>query len=210
MSMTPADLVATVACALRMPVNAVKYYDRRLMEAGLRAKKGHGRGSAMMGPDDAAILIAAIAASDEISRAAECVRTLYALPYRLTPEFQLYGGTAEFPELLHHRKIIGADQTQVDTFGNAFVSVMRYFAANEDITNFPALRVSIAQGQPHEAQLTIVSTTEKVSAFHFGCAIDWANPGKPEGLRVTREIGLFTLNPVADVIAGRARLVEAA
>ena len=73
MPLTPADLVAIVAADLGLPVTTVRNYDRKLMEAGLRTKKGHGRGSALMGPKDAAVLLAAIASSDEIAQAPECV-----------------------------------------------------------------------------------------------------------------------------------------
>ena len=37
------------------------------MEPGLRTKKGHGRGLAIMTPTDAATLLIALAASDEIA-----------------------------------------------------------------------------------------------------------------------------------------------
>src|SRR5262249_18355303 len=86
MALTPAELVAIGAPHLGLPVMTVKNYDRRLMEAGLRTKKGHGRGSALMGPKDAAVLLAAIASSDEISQAPECVRRLYSLTCDWSPK----------------------------------------------------------------------------------------------------------------------------
>jgi len=80
MPITPQDLVSTVATLLDMPVNTVKNYDRKLMEAGLRTKKGHGRGSAIMSPRDAAMLLVAIASNDEITRAAEGTSKTRELP----------------------------------------------------------------------------------------------------------------------------------
>ena len=61
MPLTPADLAGVVAEALGLPLTTVKNYDRKLMEAGLRTKKGHGRGSALMGPKDAAKAVGLLA-----------------------------------------------------------------------------------------------------------------------------------------------------
>src|SRR4051794_23436602 len=80
MPITPQDLVAATAELLNLPVNTVKNYDRQLMEAGLRTKKGHGRGSAIMTFRDAAMLLVAIAASDEIGRTAEFTSMARKLP----------------------------------------------------------------------------------------------------------------------------------
>src|SRR6476660_797028 len=70
MPITPQDLVSTVATLLDMPVNTVKNYDRQLMEAGLRTKKGHGRGSAIMTMRDDAMLVMAIMSAEEVNHAA--------------------------------------------------------------------------------------------------------------------------------------------
>jgi len=206
MAVTPAKLVDAVADVLGLPPSLVRNYDRRLMEAGLRTKKGHGRGSALMGPKDAAALLAAIGGSDEVLRAPECVRSLYSLPYyphRVNEEAQTEAD-AEYVHLSLLCDITGADEKAVATFGKALVAVMQYVVSsppNERV--FGKLRhnygfgieVSIAGGLPWAADLLIFR--RKTRRIHFY--------RKEEigigALRVTRRI--HSIEDVADVIAGR-------
>jgi hypothetical protein len=148
LGLTPADLSAVVAAVLGLPVNTVKNYDRRLMEAGLRTKKGHGRGSAIMGPEEAALLIAAVAASDDASQAPECVRKLYSLPFPgVTPETSFLG------------EIIGAEEKALNTFGKALVAIMKYLVARPDYTHEFGFEVSIHGGVPYAVDLQIYERT---------------------------------------------------
>jgi hypothetical protein len=197
---TPADLVATVGVALGMPINSVKNYDRRLMEAGLRSKKGHGRGSAVMGPEDAAILLASIGSSDEIERAADCVQRLYALPYAGadTTRAQMELGRVELSYLC---KIIGADEHEVGTFGGALASTIRYLVSKPDPNNYFGFEVSIAGGKPYAVGLLILKpgTTRRIEFSHTGATAE----SIAGGLRVRREIIGAATALVADIVAGR-------
>ncbi|MFG1202223.1 hypothetical protein V5F29_07485 [Xanthobacter aminoxidans] len=71
---SPGDLVAAVAAVLGYPLVTISTYYRYLREAGLVTKGGRGPSAAQMSPRDAALLLLAVAASDEAKTAAE--RTL--------------------------------------------------------------------------------------------------------------------------------------
>src|SRR5258708_29518275 len=102
-----------------MPVNTVKNYDRQLMEAGLRSKKGHGRGSAIMTPRDAGMLLVAIASSEEIGRSVECVSKARKLPLDSRAD----------PSILC--KLIGGARGDYATFGASIDAIMGHLADKE-------------------------------------------------------------------------------
>ncbi|MDR6302572.1 hypothetical protein GGQ85_000248 [Nitrobacter vulgaris] len=163
MAITPAELVGTVAVALGIPYGTVKNYDRRLMEAGLRTKKGHGRGSALMGPEDAAILLAAIASCDEIGRAADCVRTLYELPFAGRSSDHPRNKFEDLPFLCN---AIGRKDKEVNTFGKALVAVIQHLTEKADTRHYFGFEVSIAGGDPYAADL-IITTPKKTRRIEF-------------------------------------------
>ncbi|MGY3387783.1 hypothetical protein ACVWW6_000374 [Bradyrhizobium sp. USDA 3311] len=198
MAITPAELVGTVAVALGIPYGTVKNYDRRLMEAGLRTKKGHGRGSALMGAEDAAVLLAAIASCDEIGRAADCVQTLYELPFA--------GRSSDHPRndfenLSFLCDIIGRTEKEVNTFGRAIVAVMQHLAGKADPKHYFGFEVSIAGGEPYAADL-IVTTPKKTRRIEFYRA-GQIQKTIDACLRVKREIIGSAFVVVANVIADR-------
>jgi len=199
MSITPAELAATVAVALGIPTNSVKNYDRKLMEAGLRTKKGHGRGSAIMGAEDAAVLLAAISSCDEIGRAPDCVRKLYRTPYA-----GVTGNNpkSEFAELAVLCEIVGATENDVDTFGKALVAILRHLVSKPDPKHYFSFEVSIACGAPYAVDL-IIAMPKKIKRIEFYRAGDAAKT-IAGGLRVKREVMGSALVWVAEIIAGRA------
>ena len=208
MPLTPADLVAIVAADLGLPVTTVRNYDRKLMEAGLRTKKGHGRGSALMGPKDAAVLLAAIASSDEIAQAPECVRRLYSLPCQafLSSRFPDITERAT-AELSFLRGIIGTDEKALSTFGKALVAVVQY-SGSAPLTRRASgpvepeytfgFEVHIAGGLPHFAELIIWGRGQtkptRLVAFERLEVI-------PGNLRVTRRIA--NIQEIAEAVSGR-------
>jgi hypothetical protein len=150
-SITPAELVATVAAVLGIPY------------AGLRTKKGHGRGSALMGAEDAAVLLAAIASCDEIRRAADCVQTLYALPFA--------GRTSnhrrnEYEDISFLCGAIGRTEKEVNTFGKAIVAIMHHLIGKADSKHYFGFDVWIAGGAPQAAEL-IITTPKKTRRIEF-------------------------------------------
>lgn len=176
MPLTPADLAEVVAEALGLPLTTVKNYDRKLMEAGLRAKKGHGRGSALMGPKDAAILLAAIASSEEIARSPECVRSLYGLPYnpflsgsRTNVDFfqpDVPGGAVPAgPSFLS--ELIGVDENAVNTFGVAFVALIEHLASAHDHKYSLGFEVLIGHNLPFAAGLVILRPRKRANRIDF-------------------------------------------
>jgi hypothetical protein len=123
MSMTPQALVEAVATSLTMPDSRVKNYDRQLMEAGLRTKKGHGRGSAIMTMRDAAMLVIAIMSADEVNHAAVNAAHLSDFPHR---ELE---GTNNLAPLI---KITGRKPHDFKKFGSAIEAMMTHFAGTAD------------------------------------------------------------------------------
>jgi hypothetical protein len=200
MPLTPADLVAIVAADLGLPVTTVKNYDRKLMEAGLRTKKGHGRGSALMGPKDAAVLLAAIASSDEIAQAPECVRRLYGLTCF---------GPAGRP-VSKDSEAVYADLPflrGISTFGKALVAVMQYSgsapltrqASGMDEPDYSfGFEVHIAGGLPYHADLLVWGSGQD-RHVHFSNR-EGVIPGH---LRVTRRI--VDTQKIAEAVSGRKR-----
>jgi hypothetical protein len=210
MSLTPADLVAIVAEALSLPLTTVKNYDRKLMEAGLRTKKGHGRGSALMGPKDVAVLLAAIASSDEIARVSESVRWLYEMPYTPPPDKSDYGG---FPvqvlpggavrtKLSFLSDLIGVDEKAIDTFGTALVAMMEHLVSTPSRKYYFALEVLIGQGMglPYSAGLIVQWPKKPSNRVNFFQSVAFRKSIRAD-LMITRAI--VGVDAIADALAGR-------
>jgi len=70
---TPAQLVHTVALVLGVPESRVINHDRNLAKAGIRPVGGRGTGAAHMTPIDAAALLIAVVASDEVRESVTAV-----------------------------------------------------------------------------------------------------------------------------------------
>jgi hypothetical protein len=212
MPLTPADLVAIVAEALSLPLTTVKNYDRKLMEAGLRTKKGHGRGSALMGPKDAAVLLAAIASSDEIARVSESVRWLYDMPYTPPPDKSDYGisghsvqdlpGGAVRTKLSFLSNLIGVDEKAIDTFGAALVAVMEHLVSTPSRKYYFALEVLIGQGMglPYSAGLMVQWPKKPSNRVNFFQSVVFRKSIRAD-LLITRAI--VGVDAIADALAGR-------
>jgi hypothetical protein len=117
MALTPQGLVEVVAQQLAMTESRVKNYDRKLMEAGLRTKKGHGRGSAIMTMKDAALLLIAIASTEDVNDAATTAAHLWDFPLHESAD----------PSPL--QSFIEADAREIRKLGPAVCAVMSYLAA---------------------------------------------------------------------------------
>jgi hypothetical protein len=63
---SPGEFIMTLAEALRLPEPTVAVHDRNLRSAGLRSKSGRGRGAAKVTVRDAAHLLTALLASDQV------------------------------------------------------------------------------------------------------------------------------------------------
>jgi hypothetical protein len=213
MPLTPADLATIVAEALNLPLATVKNYDRKLMEAGLRTKKGHGRGSALMGPRDAAVLLAAIASSDEIARVSESVRWLYDMPYMPPPD-KTDSGLIRIPELSSGREpaklsflsdLIGVDEKAIDTFGAALVAVMEHLVSNSNRINWVSRHVAFevfigrGMGLPYSARLAI-TLPKKSGRIAFWRSVMFQKSIRAD-LMITRAI--VGVDAIADVLASQ-------
>ena len=69
----PRELVELIAEAVGIPATTLTVYDRTLLEAGLRSKRGRGRGAAEVTPRDAAHLLTAILASPMVKDSVQSV-----------------------------------------------------------------------------------------------------------------------------------------
>jgi hypothetical protein len=204
MSITPQDLVSKVAMLLNMPVNTVKNYDRKLMEAGLRTKKGHGRGSAIMNSDDAAMLLVAIASSDEISLAAQCAPTARKIPFASKSDQRMRNNNevdrlnrAAMSNLCH---ITGSRLRDCVTFGGAIDVIMKHLVDQERDTLF-SFQVESISGAPLAATIQILGEkkNETIDFYRWGTAKQFIS----SGLHVRRAVPGSTLSRIAALIAGR-------
>jgi hypothetical protein len=154
MAMTPNSLVGLTARLLGLPVSTVRNVDRQLMEAGLRTKKGRGRGSALMSPSDAATLLIALAASDQLSSVQACVSQTRSLPIFRSPDRGLRTVTHEddFNALV---ALIGSKQDNLVTFGSAIDAVMEFLARNPNHQNTFEFNVDSVGGSPLTAELFV-------------------------------------------------------
>jgi len=143
MTLTPQGLVETVALYLGMSESRVKNYDRKLMEAGLRTKKGHGRGSAIMTTNDAAMLLIAIASTDEVNDAATTAAHLRDFPLHESSD----------PGAL--LELINADAREIKKFGPAVCKVMDYLASDDTEGAFLTMNVTLAGGIPVWAKIIL-------------------------------------------------------
>jgi hypothetical protein len=158
MALTPQALVGITAGILKLPISTVRNFDRKLMEAGLRTKKGHGRGSAIMTPSDAGTLLLALAASDEIGRVVGCVKSARELPILCTPEVPNERHSTD-QNISMLAGIIGCEPIVFATFGSAIDSVMSYLALNSVQEHLFTFSVDSVGGHPLAAELYVTHTT---------------------------------------------------
>jgi hypothetical protein len=204
MSVTPQEMVYAVATLLRMPMSTVKNFDRKLMEAGLRTKKGHGRGSAIMNSDDAAILLVAIASSDEISLAAQCATTVREIPFaRKSDQRMIHNkevdrlNSAAMSSLCD---ITGSKPSDCATFGGAIDAIMKHLVEQErDYLFF--FEIEAISGVPLAAKIGINSKKnhETIDFYRRGTIKQHIS----SGLHVRRMVPGSTLHRVASLIGGR-------
>jgi hypothetical protein len=203
MALTPQALVEIVARDLQLPISTVRNSDRRLMEAGLRTKKGHGRGSAIMTPMDAATLLIALAASDEISRVAECSTSARELPIWCVSALESATGQkrsfATDKKVIQVARIMGCKSAALASFGSTIDILMRYLTANpiqEYSFNFS---VDCMRGSPLTAELSVThATTDGLWRIEF-CR-ETVDRFSRDAMRVTRSVPGKVLSHIASEI----------
>lgn len=205
---TPQELVSSVASMLRLPVSKVRNFDRQLMEAGLRSKKGHGRGSAIMNHADAAMLLAAIASSDEISLAAECVSEARKLPFANISHKDEDAGDLGKQILRNSILMEIGSPRDFGTFGRAIDAVMKYLVAQQR-GDFFSMEIVTVSGEPLAAYIVISSPGQIISSGKGVDRIEFYRRGTEKtfisgGLRVSRTVQGPTISAIADIISGRA------
>jgi hypothetical protein len=204
MALTPQALVEIVARDLRLPISTVRNSDRRLMEAGLRTKKGHGRGSAIMTPEDAATLLIALAASDELSRIGDCAIRARELPIwsasglgsvstDLKESFSTDEGVIQFARLM------GCKSAALATFGSTINALMRYLAHNPVQEHLFKFSVDSERGSPLTAELSVTHATADVF-WHFEFCRETVDRYITDALRVTRSVPGKVLSHIASEI----------
>jgi hypothetical protein len=194
MPTTPHDLVSKVADLLRMPVSRVKNFDRKLMEAGLRTKKGHGRGSAIMNSRDATMLLVAIASSDEVGFAAHSTPMTRRFPLA-RDEHQPTGPASAALASLCDR--IGGRPSDYSNFGDAIDAIMNHLVDRERDYKF-LFRVGTAGQLPLTAEIVLFDE-EEVKRIRFMHMLGEVM----SGLSVERMIPPSALSGIASQIAGR-------
>jgi hypothetical protein len=188
-SITPQDLVSTVSVLTEVPLSRVRNFDRKLMEAGLRTKKGHGRGSAIMTPADAAILLIAIATSDEISSAPKCALQASKLPAA--------DGVETFC------KITGGQPREFRFFGDTMKAVLQHLPDRQEHTFI--LDIMSIGGSPVMASIGIVGAkgVERIAFCHEN-----VGPKLLRGMHVSRSISNAALEYLADCLAGKQPVLK--
>jgi hypothetical protein len=164
-----------------------------------------------MGPEDAAVLLAAVAASDDASHAPESVRKLYALPFAgLSPN-----NDGEFVAPSFLGKIIGAEEGAINTFGRALVAIMKHLVATPDYTHSFAFEVSVAGGVPFFADLEIFEKPNPADPLHVDVDAELKSRHVEflrttqmrktiwKGLRVRRYVSFLVIYKLAEVLSGR-------
>jgi hypothetical protein len=191
MPTTPGDLVSKVADLLRMPVARVKNFDRKLMEAGLRTKKGHGRGSAIMSSADAAMLLVAIASSDEVAFAEHSTPMTRRFPVA-PDEYQPNGSSSATMASLCAK--MGGKPSDYSNFGDAIDAIMNHLVEGDRDYQF-SFRVEASGQLPLSAEI-ILFDEEGAKRIHF--------LGKhSSGLSVERMVPPSALAAIASLLGGR-------
>jgi hypothetical protein len=202
MALTPKALVEITAGLLKLPLSTVRNFDRQLMEAGLRSKKGHGRGSAIMTAADSATLLIALAASDQISRVPDCLIETRNLPIFCRPEgaFRSYSREEDIGAV---SSIVGCDPTILKTFGSAIDAVMNYLVRNPGQEYLFTFNVDTVGGSPLTVELYVTRDIEddvvRRIIFRKPKA---ANQYSSDCLRVVRFIPGTVLSLIAAEIGG--------
>ena len=194
MPTTPGELVSKVAFLLRMPEARVKNFDRKLMEAGLRTKKGHGRGSAVMSSADAAMLLVAIASSDEVGFAE--LSTPMTRRFPVAPdEYQPNGSSSAALASLCAK--IGGKPSDYSNFGDAIDAVMDHLVNCDRDYQF-SFRVGASGQLPLSAEIILFDEEgAKRICFLHGL-------GKySSGLYVERMVPPSALAGIASMLGGR-------
>lgn len=199
MALTPQALVEIVAGCLQLPVSTVRNFDRRLMESGLRTKKGHGRGSAIMTASDAANLLISLAATGELRQVATCVKRTRELPICGTPE-GAEGSYSEDEELIQLASVIGCTLDALASFGTALDAVMNFLVQNPGQKGLFTFSVDSVGGSSLTAAIIITHQTSdglKMIEFRGGGTVDRyiAN-----ALRVKRYVSGTVLSHIASEI----------
>ena len=175
--------------------STVANIDRKLMEAGLRTKKGHGRGSAIMTYIDASMDIVAVAATaDEITRAPECTAKARALPFVKDYKSELAGLCA----------VIGGSSREYKTFGAVMDGIMRHAVKTQGAELCISFELTIARGDPQLAVISLAKGLDKagepdvveVEFFHPGALATLLNTG----MTIRRFVNGEALQTVADCI----------
>jgi hypothetical protein len=191
MTLTPQGLVETVAYYLGLPESRVKNYDRKLMEAGLRTKKGHGRGSAIMTMNDAAMLLIAIASTDEVNDAVTTAAYVR--------DFPLHESADPTPLLA----LINADTRGIKRFGPALCEVMNYLASNDDPKDtFLAMKVTLAAEVPVWARIILQDKRRGVLDIDYRKKVPLSVHAT--GLQIDRTILTPAIKAIARRVAGVA------
>jgi len=188
MPITPQALVETVAMILGLAENRVKNYDRKLMEAGLRTKKGHGRGSAIMTMNDATILLLAIASTDEINEAPTFAAYLR--------DFHLH---EKFNDLTPLLNLIQGKARDFNRLGSAICAIMNYLANSDpDDDALIYLDVTLAAMVPVWASITLI---QKDRRHEIAYIKNVRTSVMGAGLQVKRSLYGFALQAVAKRVA---------
>jgi hypothetical protein len=178
-----------------VPASTVANIDRKLMEAGLRTKKGHGRGSAIMTYVDASMdLVAVAATADEITRAPECTAKARALPFVKDYKSELAGLCA----------VIGGSPREYKTFGAVMDGIMRHAVKTKGAELCISFELTIARGDPLLAVVSLAKGLGKASKpdvveiefFHPGALVTLLNTG----MTIRRFVNGEALQTVADSI----------
>jgi hypothetical protein len=107
----PIDLAKGLAAGLGMPEAQIVVYDRYIRDAGLRSRKGRGRGAAQVTARDAANLVTAVLGTGEVKYAAHAVRRYSETrPQRRASGKALYGalGISELAALPGEHSFVDA------------------------------------------------------------------------------------------------------
>ena len=186
MALTGPALVQLTAKSLRLPVSTVRNFDRKLMEAGLRSKRGHGRGGALMTPRDAAMLLLGLAASDEVNQVVDCVLVACDLPILRKAEVghERFTKDQEIDEIA---RLLNCDRAAIETLGSALANAMACLARGPSSLQV-TLEVDSVGGRPLGAELFFTDdATDRLTLLKFR-ATGTVNQYLQSALRVVRFI----------------------